>query len=266
MTLLKYPRTRHIQGSKLQHGDHDLSQIPWIEIKDKHIVVEEKVDGANVGISFDDNNTLKLQSRGHYLIGGPREKQFELFKSWASRHQFHLRSALGQRYVMFGEWLYAKHTCFYDALPHYFMEFDIFDRESQLYLSTTSRRNFLANTELNKIITSVLVLCVGSFSNIDELSNLITNSNFKTSDWKTSLLREAVKLDQSIDDVNKHTDQDDKMEGLYIKQEEANHVVNRYKYVRSTFTSSILNQNEHWSKRTIIPNCLRSDAFDRIFL
>ena len=41
---------------------------------------------------------------------------------------------------MFGEWMYAKHTVFYDALPHYFMEFDIYDREKKEFLDTKRRR------------------------------------------------------------------------------------------------------------------------------
>ncbi len=48
-------------------------------------------------------------------------------KAWAGAAQRELREALGGRYVMYGEWLYAKHTVFYDALPHYFFEFDVLD-------------------------------------------------------------------------------------------------------------------------------------------
>ena len=43
--LLKYPRTQHLQGSRLQEGDEDLSQVPFEEILGKHIVIEEKIDG-----------------------------------------------------------------------------------------------------------------------------------------------------------------------------------------------------------------------------
>ena len=50
--IIKYPRTQHIQGSNLQKGDEDLSQISFETIKNKFIVIEEKVDGANVAISF----------------------------------------------------------------------------------------------------------------------------------------------------------------------------------------------------------------------
>jgi hypothetical protein len=75
-TIYKYPRTPHIEGSRLQPGDEDLQQVTWQAIQHKfpnaHVVIEEKMDGANAGISCDDNNKLLLQSRGHYLTGGKR--------------------------------------------------------------------------------------------------------------------------------------------------------------------------------------------------
>ena len=49
----KYPRTPHIEGSRLQPGDEDLSQIPFSAIAGKNLVIEEKCDGANSAISFD---------------------------------------------------------------------------------------------------------------------------------------------------------------------------------------------------------------------
>ena len=81
-SIYKYPRTRHIEGSGIQAGDDDLQVARWSELAGKHLVVEEKMDGANCGVSFDTDYSLLLQSRGHYLTGGPREKQFDLLKQW----------------------------------------------------------------------------------------------------------------------------------------------------------------------------------------
>ena len=71
--IIKYPRTPHLSGSRLQQGDEDLSQIPFATILGKSIVIEEKVDGANVAVSFDSDGELLLQSRGHFLTGGKRK-------------------------------------------------------------------------------------------------------------------------------------------------------------------------------------------------
>src|SRR5688500_13612252 len=97
--LRKYPRTPHLEGSRLQPGDSDLATVPFSEVAGRFLVVEEKLDGANAAISFDDDGGLRLQSRGHYLVGGPRERQFAPFKAWASAVQHALRPRLGSRYI-----------------------------------------------------------------------------------------------------------------------------------------------------------------------
>ena len=51
--LLKYPRTPHLEGSRLQPGDHDLVSVPFADLAGRFLVVEEKLDGANSAISFD---------------------------------------------------------------------------------------------------------------------------------------------------------------------------------------------------------------------
>jgi hypothetical protein len=47
------------------------------------------------------------------------------------------------------------------------------------------------------------------------------------------------------------------MEGLYIKVEEGDAVVDRYKYVRGHFVQQILDSGSHWLERPIIPNRLK---------
>jgi hypothetical protein len=71
--IRKYPRTQHLEGSRLQAGDEDLDGVPFSAIARRPIVVEEKVDGANAAVSFDSRGAPLLQSRGHYLQGGARE-------------------------------------------------------------------------------------------------------------------------------------------------------------------------------------------------
>jgi len=80
--IIKYLRTPHIEGSRLQPGDEDLSQIPFASIAGMKVVVEEKCDGSNAAISFNEVGNVLLQNRGHCLTGGYREKQFNLMKQW----------------------------------------------------------------------------------------------------------------------------------------------------------------------------------------
>src|SRR5687767_8941298 len=100
----RYPRTRHLEGSRLQPGDEDLDAVPLAALAGQQLVAEEKLDGANAGLGFAADGQLQLQSRGHYLTGGPRERHFNLFKSWAHAHRPALWRCLGARYLLYGEW------------------------------------------------------------------------------------------------------------------------------------------------------------------
>lgn len=259
--MFKYPRTQHIRGSRFQHGDHDLEAAPWSELAGKYLVVEEKVDGANCGISFSHEGELLLQSRGHYLRGGPREAQFNLLKQWASCHRDAFFNALGTKYVMYGEWLYAKHTYFYDALPHYFMEFDVLDKDTGLMLSTKKRRQLLNSTP----VTSVLVLHEGIVDSVKELASFIGRSNFITDHREEQLKAIACAGKLDYEEVKRQTDMSTDMEGLYVKIEDDNRVHGRYKYIRESFTSSIIDQEQHWHDRPIIANHLLPETFDKMF-
>lgn len=258
INIVKYPRTKHIEGSRLQKGDEDLSQIPFSKIKGKYIVIEEKVDGANTAISFDESGELLLQSRGHYLTGGYRERHYDLFKQWANIHKDVLYGILGSRYIMYGEWLYAKHTVYYDALPHYFLEFDIYDKVEEIFLDTNTRHNMLKNSP----VISVPVLARGKFNSIDKILTYLSNSNYITEDHLVNLQKEALKLNLDPIQQLKETDKTMVMEGLYIKVEENSQVVDRMKYVRYSFLQTVEESETHWLDRTIIPNKLDKNIND----
>src|SRR5258708_4394612 len=175
-TIYKYPRTPHLDGSRYQPGDEDLTSVAFDSLKGRFVVVEEKVDGANAGISFTSDGQLHLQSRGHFLIGGGREKHFNLFKTWAHSHQQELWEILKDRYVLYGEWLYAKHTVFYDRLPHYFLEFDIMDNADGSFLSTEKRRQLLNGSP----VISVPVVWKGNAGEGNSPNKLLGDSLYKS--------------------------------------------------------------------------------------
>ncbi|GAB3666810.1 RNA ligase family protein [Actinocorallia lasiicapitis] len=182
------------------------------------------MDGANCGISFGRGGELRLQSRGHYLTGGPRERQFAPLKAWASAVRHRLWPVLGERYVMYGEWLYARHTVRYDALPHYFCEFDVYDQVDGVFLSTAARRELLDGVP----VVSVPVLFEGVLGRLEELTGLLGTSLYSS----------------------------EPAEGLYVKVEEGGVTVDRLKWVRASFLTEILDSGTHWQDRPIEPNGL----------
>jgi hypothetical protein len=252
-TLHKYPRTRHLEGSRLQPGDEDTASVPFAALAGRFLVAEEKLDGANAGIGFDADGRLWLQSRGHFLTGGIREKHFALFKQWAHGHTNALREVLGDRYTLYGEWLYAKHTIFYDQLPHYFLEFDILDTQTGAFLSTERRRALLAGLP----VASVPVLWSGTACALEPLLTLVGTSLYKGPSWRERLAEVCAARRLDRERVWQETDRSDLMEGLYLKVEEGGRVVERYKYVRASFLTCVLDSGSHWLKRPIVPNQLR---------
>ncbi len=252
-TIYKYPRTRHIEGSGIQKGDEDLDVVALREFAGRYLVVEEKMDGANCAVSFDGDGRLQLQSRGHYLAGGEREKQFHLLKTWAHRYTRELRAALADRYVMYGEWLYAKHTVFYTDLPHYFMEFDILDKASGIFLSTAQRRDFLRQLPF---VVSVKVLHEGPVYALHTLKSLVGPSHFIGRNQQMLLTELCTERGLDVTRALQETEMSGLMEGLYIKVEEEGAVQERYKYVRGGFLQTVFASESHWLDRPIVPNCL----------
>ena len=94
-SIRKYPRTRHLLDSRPQPGDEDL-RLPQVSPRSPAATSwsRRRSTAPTPRISFDRDGRLRLQSRGHYLTGGPRERHFALFKGWAATMP---RRALGAR-------------------------------------------------------------------------------------------------------------------------------------------------------------------------
>lgn len=253
LELFRYPRTPHLEGSRLQEGDHGHDHVPYRDLRGLRLVVEEKLDGANTGISFSPAGDLLLQSRGHYLAGGGRERQFNFIKAWAQAHAGWLLQRLEDRYVMYGETLSKKHSVFYDALPHHFFEFDVLDRRTGQFLSTAARRELLAGGP----VLSVPVLYDGlAPARLADLKALLRPSLAKTARWRDAF--EATVRREGLDLALawRQCDKSDLSEGLYIKVEADGRTLGRYKWVRADFVQAILAADKHHSEQPYVPNQL----------
>ncbi len=248
----RYPRTPHLQGSRLQPGDEDLAQVPLAALRGRFVVVEEKLDGANTGLSLGEDGELRLQSRGHVLTGGPRERHFDLFKQWAATHAVALRRLLAGGLVIYGEWLYAKHTIFYDQLPHYWLEFDVRSPDGTFW-STARRAALLAPA---RCVRSVPVLWQGVVDDPDALPALVARSLYKRAGWREALAAAAAGCGVEPARAARETDGSDDAEGLYLKIEEDGRVVERLKWIRPSFLTAVVDSGSHWLERTIVPNQL----------
>jgi len=235
--FVKYPRTPHLFGSRGTDDDKHLGDAESTRfLEDDSLIVEEKLDGTNVGIHFSTHGEMALQCRGHLITEG-MHPQYDLFKQWAAVKRPVLERMLEDRFILFGEWLHAKHSVHYRKLTHYFHEFDLYNKQAGTFLDLEHRLTLLEGTGLH----TVPVLHRGSLDR-KRLSDLIGRSQF-----------DAEFDNPSIGQT------DDLMEGLYLRTEAKGIVTGRAKFVRPEFVEKI-KQSEHWQHQSLVPNRLAPDA------
>jgi ATP-dependent RNA circularization protein (DNA/RNA ligase family) len=225
--FFRFPHTPHIAwlGPGSPRDDKLLVDGEVNELLSGPVIVEEKIDGANLGISLDDNGQLRAQNRGSYL-SEPYRDQFSRLAGWLAQHRYELGDVLGNNLILFGEWCAAKHSLDYAALPDWFVLFDVYDRTAQRFWSC-ERRNVLASS-LN--LSTVPRLFAGT-TTLAELVNLLKNS--------TSAYRPGAP------------------EGIVVRRDSEQWSEMRAKLVRAEFTQTIA---EHWRSRSIEWNRVLSES------
>lgn len=215
----KFPSTPHLAllDDVEVRVDKVMSESERDEFLQHDIVVEEKVDGANLGISFTSSCTLTLQNRGMYLRP-PYSGQWKKLNEWLERRLDLFFDSLEDQFVLFGEWCYARHSIGYDRLPDWFLGFDIFDRRRGKFISSPRRDEKFIGLG----IFGVPSLKQGRFS-LDELIHLLSVSRLGNQP----------------------------AEGLYLRFDAGDFLRGRAKLVRPMFIQSTA---EHWSRKPIKPN------------
>lgn len=182
------------------------------------IIIEEKVDGANLGISITENYELMFQNRSHY-VNSSTSTQWRNLDEWVQNHPGIWQILTSPDMILFGEWCYAKHSIHYTQLKDYFLAFDIYDKREEKFLSRECRDKLLEGSG----IESVPLIGKGVFDKDQVLDMLQQSSQFY----------------------------DGPVEGLYLRIEENGYEVKRGKVVRPDF---IQDMEDHWSKKTVVKN------------
>ncbi|KGR84586.1 RNA ligase family protein [Lysinibacillus odysseyi] len=113
----KYPRTFHLPWSRTKTDDDKvLRSID--HFKGKEVIVTEKLDGENTSLYTNYQHARSIDSKDH-----------------PSRHwlkQFHAAFAyeIPEDWRVCGEYVYAKHSIFYEELTHYFYLFSIWNEKN----------------------------------------------------------------------------------------------------------------------------------------
>lgn len=216
--FFRFPHTHHLiwLGEGEPRGDKVLLPHEVTEMLREEIIVEEKLDGANLGISLDENGELRAQNRGSYLEV-PFTGQFSRLNSWLGQYGHIFKSHLTPDLILFGEWCAAQHSLDYHALPDWFLLFDVYDRNQGAFWSI-ARRDGLA---LELGIALVPELTRGHFDQI-KLTEFLqqTSSRYRPG----------------------------QVEGIIIRRDSDKWNEARAKFVNKDFVQAI---DEHWRSRTI---------------
>lgn len=230
--IVKFPRTRHLKNMGAASRE-DLLMTPSEvnEFLNCQVVVEEKVDGANLGISIKDNKIV-VCNRSHFVTSD-YHPQFKKLEKWILHHSNELWTLLmpldepprpNSPRVLYGEWVYATHSIAYDALEDYFIAFDVYD---------VFQEKFWSRQRLER--------CLGEFTTI-ALAPVISDSReFATVDEIAQLALETPSRFY-----------DGLVEGVVVRKCAGDWLVGRGKIVRADFISG----NEHWSKGELKVNQL----------
>jgi ATP-dependent RNA circularization protein (DNA/RNA ligase family) len=221
--FVRFPRTPHLAwlGRSPVRGEKVLDETERLSFLNRQVIVEEKIDGANIGITVGPGGEVRAQNRGEYL-GPGAHPQFEPLWPWIDARRSALCDALGDRLVLFGEWCFAVHSVRYDALPDWFIATDVYDRASERFWSVT-RRDALSES----IGIATVPLIQTGRVNFDELQHLL----------RTTTTRFGHEL----------------VEGLYLRVDSSHWLEARAKLVRPEFVQQIA---VHWSNAPMERNRL----------
>src|SRR5690554_8226767 len=109
--FFRFPHTPHIDwlGEGMPRDDKVLSPAEVDAILAQPLRIEEKLDGANLGISMHATGDLRAQHRGQPLLelfAG----QFSRLNSWLAPHRHPLGDNLQSDRILFGDWCAPRHA------------------------------------------------------------------------------------------------------------------------------------------------------------
>ena len=230
--LPDFGRTHHLPWRANGSDDDSVAREEYAGmIFHGELTVEEKIDGACVGIRHTGDEPI-LRNREHILRKGyikdtPSKMQFRPLWGWYYDHRESfekLNALLGIEASVYGEWLYAKHTLYYDRLPALFVAHSIWDPADGSFVPQPQARDALVGAGF-----SVPRLIATRVPSVEALYG-----------W--------MDLDSEFGDC--------KVEGVYVKVSDPvkDGVVHRFKMVRPDFRS-----DPNWVHRPLVRNLVSKD-------
>jgi hypothetical protein len=152
----KYPRTFHLPYSlEVTKDDKKLTSDEYF--LNKEIIITAKLDGSNFCMTSD-----SCFARSHN--GPPSHPSF----NWAKSYYNNIKQYIPDNLLIFSEYLFAKHSIYYNNLPDYIFVFNIFNLEDKTWLSWDELTSFCKTININH----VPILYQGIIKKSSDLKNI----------------------------------------------------------------------------------------------
>ena len=125
-----YGHIAHLPGSRMGPGDHKCHEgqkrIATDKPRDRHdeVIVQEKLDGSNVGVARLDGMLYALTRAGYVADSSPYEQHWR-FAEWVYANQDRFMSVLQDGERLCGEWLMQAHGTRYELKHEPLVVFDL---------------------------------------------------------------------------------------------------------------------------------------------
>ncbi len=235
-----YGHIPHLPGSRMGSGDHKCHEgqqkIACEKGRDKYdrIIVQEKLDGSNVGIALLNETILPLTRSGYKAHTSPYKMHHE-FKDWVYQNKKRFRMALKEGERICGEWLLVAHGTRYN-LPHEpFVAFDIMVKQNRMPYD-----EFKDRAQLGEFVTPHVISDNGPFPIDDAMSRLGTHGFHGSIDpvegavWR---IERDILINKSLGNIGgRKTIVDflvkyvrpDKRDGQYLESESGKIIYNKF--------------------------------------
>lgn len=163
-----YGSIPHLPNSRVGPGDYHISEgqakIATEKPRDRHdlIIVQEKLDGSNVGIAKLNGEILAL-TRSGYLATTSRYQQHHFFSDWVEQNKIMFGELLKEGERLCGEWLALAHGTRYNLFHEPFVAFDLITGAER-----TIYNEFKERVKRFELVTPH-ILHIGSSYSVDQM-------------------------------------------------------------------------------------------------
>jgi shikimate kinase len=215
---------------------------------ERPVVVEEKVDGANLGLRVNsDDHTILVQNRSRYISSGDHA-QFSRVNEWVEQHRIALTEILSSgNLILYGEWCAAKHSISYHRLPGYFVAFDLFDIETGKFWS---RRRFHGALRRSGIPVTPTIEAQKVFgTSTDSITSKKQSKHERTCASGREKREFVDQITALLETPSRFRNDGGTVEGVVLRLDNDEWLLHRYKVVRPDFVCGC--NDGHWSRRPI---------------